>query len=257
MSKETYILKSNVHFGTLKFSVNKGTKIIVDRENNKTFIGDKEYDNVSEVDICIRKGFIVPFVEGETKIDSTIKTSSKFQDDNKKLEVEKSDTDLMRKDIDISDTKKEVRDEKRKAKMEVIHENESEEEARGLKVISNDSVQGVEVDNQNIMQVINGDDGEIVAKIPPKNSKPKGVPDNTKSLSVGTTDADALEAINGEQGTVVKTIGKSANTKEVSSGNKLTAKKASKSSADKAKANAEARKKASEARRAKAAKENA
>lgn len=254
MSKETYILKNNVHFGTLKFSVNKGAKIIIDRDINKVYIRDKEYENVSEIDMCIRKGFIIPFVEGETDIDSTIKISPKAQN-KKKYEVEKSDVDSMNESIEISDFKKEEQPVK-ESKMQVIRENESEEDSRGLKVITNDAVQGVEVDNKNIMQVINADDGEIVAKIPPKTSKPKGVPEKTQAVAVTSTSAEDLAAINGEQGTVVKTIGKSANTKEVSSGKKLTTKKASKSSADQAKANAEARKKASEARRAKA-KENA
>lgn len=254
MSKETYILKNNVHFGTLKFSVNKGAKILIDRDINKVYIRDKEYENVAEIDLCIRKGFIIPFVEGETEIDSTIKISPKAQN-KKKYEVEKSDVDNMDESIEITDSKKEEKQNK-SSKMQVIRENESEDDSRGLKVITNDAVQGVEVDNRNIMQVINADDGEIVAKIPPKTSKPKGVPEKTQAVTVTSTSAEDLAAINGEQGTVVKTIGKSANTKEVSSGKKLTTKKASKSSADKAKANAEARKKASEARRAKA-KENA
>jgi hypothetical protein len=255
MSKKEFILTKNVHFGTLKFSLNKGSKILIDEDNKKITIRDKEYSDVSEIELCIRKGFIIPFVEGETKIDDTIKTLEK-PEENKKMEVEKSDVDNMKKDIDISNTKKEVRDEKRKAKMEVIREAESEDDSRGFKVIVNDNPPVIEVNNKDIMKVINGDDGQIVAKIPVKNTKPKGVPDNTKTISVGVSDADALEAINGEQGKIVKTIGKSANTKEVNSGTKLTTKKASKTSADKAKANAEARKKASEARRAKAQKGN-
>ena len=248
MSKEVYVLQKNVHFGSLKFSVNKGAKIIIDKENNKAIVNDREYENVYEIDLCIRKGFIVPFVEeNQEEIPSETVSSEN------KMEIEKSDVDNVQKNINNSSQNSFVQ-KNEKVKMEVIRENEAEEESRGLKVITNDAAKGVEVDNRGIMEIINSDEGEIVAKINTVKSKPKGVPD-TGTLSVTSTDSDDLAAINGEQGRVVKMIGKSDNTKEITSGNKLTAKRASKSSADKAKANAEARKKASEARRAKESKE--
>ena len=258
MSQEVYILKNQIHFGALKFSVSKGLKLFVDRENKKVIINGREYDNVSEVDLCIRSGFIIPFIEGETNVESVAKISQKAAEKRLiKMEVEKSDLDNMSRDIDISDTKKEVREANRKnAKLEVIRENEAEE-SRGLKVITNNKKETVlsADSNEKVMQIVNGDDGEVVAKIPVKSSRPKGVPESTTSTLSVSNDKETLDAINGSQGTVVKTIGKSKNSKEVTTGNKLTAKRASKSSADKAKANAEARKKASEARRAKAAKE--
>jgi len=206
----------------------------------------------------IKAGFIVPFVEGETKINSVVKIAQKAAEKKlNKLEVEKSDLDSMSKEIDISDTKKEVREANRKQeKMEVIRENEAEE-SRGLKVITSDKKAITDVDsNAKVMQIINSDDGEIVATIPNKKSRPKGVPENTTSVLSVSNDKEAFDAINGEQGTVVKKIGKSDNTKEVSSGKKLTAKRGNAAKSNdaeaRAKANAEARKKASEARRAKA-----
>jgi hypothetical protein len=258
MSKETYILQKNVHFGTLKFSVNKGAKIIIDKDNNTTTINGRDYENVSEIDLCIRKGFIIPASEIEASISaSDFEGSKSSSQEINKLSIEKSDVDNMNKDINISKVKNEIKQEKIKPKMEVIRESESEDDSRGLAVITSDKSPLIEVDNRGIMEIINADDGQIVAKISSKKSKPKGVPETGNTLTVTTTDSDTLEAINCEQGRIVKTIGKSNNTKEITSSNKLTAKRASKSSSDKAKANAEARKKASEARRAKtAAKEN-
>lgn len=259
MSKEIYVLKSVVHFGSLKVSVAKGTKIFVNRDKNEVDINGVVHNNVNEVDMCVRAGFIIPFVEGETEIDNSVKISPKAEEKNKKkYTVEKSDIDKMGEEINIADTKKEVRDEQRKAKkMEVIRERESEEESHGLKVITNDVAKKQDVNNdKKIMEVLNSDDGIVIAKIEKKQSKPKGVPENNSAILSVSNDKEAFDAINGEQGVVVKKIGKSANTKEVSSGSKLTAKRASKSSDEKAKATAEARKKASEARRAKATKGN-
>lgn len=253
MSKEAYVLKSLVHFGSLKVSVSKGTVINVDRKKNTVEINGAVHNNVNEVDMCIRAGFIIPYIEGETKIDNTIKISPKAQEKNeKKYTVEKSDVDKMSKDINISNTKKEVREKNRKSKMKVIRENESTEDVRGLKVITNELPDGTdEKSNVKKMEVINADEGTVVAKIETKASRPKGVPENSSVLTM-SNDKEAFDAINGEQGTVVKIIGKSNNTKPVSSDKKLTAKKSSKASEAKAKATAESRKKASEARRAKA-----
>lgn len=254
MSKEIYVLKSQVHFGTLKTSVPKGAKIIIDRKKQIVEINGVEHDNISEVEMCIRAGFIIPFIEGETKIDTEIKISPKAKENKKEYNIEKSDVDSMNKDLKISqkNTNKKAKENKKDNKMEVIREVEGEE-ARGIKVISNDSLTKDDISDKDIMKVINGDDGEIVAKIPKKNTKPKGVPEQN-SLVVGEQNQD-VDVINGEQGTVVKSIGKSDATKSISSGKKLTAKRGSdkskKDAESKAKANAEARKKASEARRAK------
>lgn len=120
-----------------------------------------------------------------------------------------------------------------------------------MNVVSNEDPSKIkEINDKNMMEIINGVEGEVIKKIPAKeSSKPKGVPD-TNSL-VGSTEKDVMEQINLSEGKVVKKIGKSEATKEISSRKKLVAKKSSETSAKKAKEVATARKKASEARRAK------
>ena len=248
MSKEKYILKNQVHFGTLKVSVPKGTVLTVDRDNKTVEISGVQHDNINEVEMCIRAGFIIPYVEGETKVDTEVKISPRAKN-KKKMVGEKSDVDSMDKELKVETAPKKAS--KKSDKIEIIRESESKEE-RGMKVIASDTPsRTTEVTDKEIMEVFHSDDGEVVAKIPPKKSKPKGVPE-VQTL-VSEDDKEVLNAINGKQGEVVKTIGKSSTTKEIVSGNKLVAKrsKTTPASEAKAKANAEARKKASEARRAK------
>jgi hypothetical protein len=253
MSKEVYILKSQVHFGSLKTSVPKGTKIILDREGKTVEINGAMHDNVNDIELGIKAGYVIPFVDGETKVDTTVKISPKAQEKQKKMEVHQSDLDVMPKEIDISDTKKEVREAKRKSakKMTVSYEKD-ESETRGMKVVKNEAI-GLEANTQEeILSVVNGDnDYRTVKSIAKKadSSKP------AFGLSTTADANDVASAINGQEGTVVAKIGKSESTKSVGTGKALVAKRASKDAADRAKANAEARKKASEARRAKQAKE--
>jgi len=249
MSKETYILKSQVHFGSLKTSVPKGTKIVLDRNEKTVEINGVVHDNISDIDLGIRAGYVIPFVEGKTEIDTTVKISPKALEKNQKMEVHKSDMDVMPKEIDISDTKKSVRDAKRKEKMTVSYEKSEDTESRGMKVVANEAV-GIEANTQEeILKVVNGDgDYRTVKELKAPEAKVRKAP----SLSSTDDAKDVASVINGEQGTVVKKIGKGkADTKEVGSGKKLVAKHASKDASDKAKANAEARKKAIAARRAK------
>ena len=248
MSKETYILKSQVHFGALKTSVPKGTKIVLDRDSKTVEINGAVHDNVNDIDLGIKAGYVIPFVDGETNIDTTVKISPKAQEKQKKMEVHQSDLDVMPKEIDISDTKKEVREAKRKnAKMTVSYERKEETEARGLNVVKNEAT-GLRADTQEeILNVVNGDsDYRTIKEIAPKTEA-------KKPFGLSSTDdaKDVAAAINGQEGTVVAKIGKTKATKTVSAGKALVAKHASKDAADKAKATAEARKKASEARRAK------
>ena len=249
MSKEVYILKSQVHFGSLKTSVPKGTKIVLDRSNRTVEINGAMHDNVSDIELGIRAGYVIPFVDGETKVDTTVKISPKAQERQKKLEVHQSDLDVMPKEIDISDTKNEVREAKRKSasRMTVSYEKD-EPETRGMKVVKNEAT-GLEANTQEeILSVVNGDSDYKTIKSIAKEA-------DSKKPAFGlsnTADAnDAASVINGQEGTVVAKIGKSESTKPVGTGKALVAKHASKGAADRAKANAEARKRASEARRAK------
>ena len=255
MSKEVYILKSQVHFGSLKTSVPKGTKIVLDREAKTVDINGAVHDNIADIELGIRAGYVIPFVDGETKIDTTVKISPKAQQKNeRKMEIRKSDMDVMPKEIDISDTKKEVREARRKEKITVSYERNEETEARGLKVVASEAT-GVRADTQEeILKVVNGDgDYRTVKELKAPQAAVKKAP----SLSTTEDANDVASVVNGEQGKVVKTIGKGkADTKQVASGKTLVAKHASKDASDRAKATAEARKKAIEARRAKASEDS-
>ena len=252
MSKknEKYVLKSQVHFGSLKTSVPKGTVVEIDRDRKVVVFNGVEHENVNEVDMMIRAGYIIPYVEGMDASSAGQKAKEPVQE--AKLDVRKSDIYSLSQEIDISGTKKEVREQQRKAaKLEVIKEEKSEETSRGIPVVRNDA-RGNAVPaetEKEILQVVNGDDYETVAKIP-------DAPAAKKGFGLASTD-DAKEvaaAVNGQEGTVVKKIGKSDATKVVASDRKLSARHASEASIEKAKAAAAERKAASAARRSKAEK---
>lgn len=251
MSKEIYILTSQVHFGSLKTSVAKGTKIVVDRKSKAVEINGVKRDNIADIDLGIKAGYLVPFVEGKTVVDTKVRISPKAQEKrNKKMEVQQSDEDVMPRDIDISDTKKEVRDAKRKEKMKISYEKSDESEGRGLKIVSNaqpNTTYKADTDKE-ILRVINGDeDHTVVAEI-----KSKREQKTTFGLSTSTDSKETVEAVNNQEGAVIAKIGKgTADTKAVNPSKALVAKRATKDVSDKAKATAEARKLAIEERRAK------
>ena len=85
MGKEVYILKSQVHFGSLKTSVPKGTKIILDREGRTVEINGAMHDNVHDIELGIKAGYVIPFIDGETEVDTTVKISPKAQEKQKKI----------------------------------------------------------------------------------------------------------------------------------------------------------------------------
>ena len=248
--KEVYVLKNQVHFGSLKTSVPRGTKVELDREKKIAYFDGVEHDNVNEVDMMIRAGYIIPYVKGE----EVEPEAPKAKPEPEKMDIRKSDQDLMSREIDISDTKSDVREKNRKAaKMQVIKEDSVDEKARGLSVVKPDShsnATGFNADtDKEILKVVNGDDYNTVSVIPPAKEKTPGF-----GLSSTEDAKDVAAAINGQEGTVVKVIGKGEATKSVASGSKLSAKHASADSEAKAKAAAEARKAASAARKAKAKK---
>ena len=249
---ESYVLKSQVHFGSLKTSVPKGTLVVVDRQAGKAVINGAEHDNLAEIDMMIRAGFIVP-----GKRENVVEPRTRHAgQSSEKLEVVQSDQDLMEEDIDISNTRKAVRDqarrEARKETMEVIHE-ESGASSRGLEVVASEKKMGVRKADteEEVLSVVNGDNA-VVRGIP-RPSRPKGVP--ASSLGVPDSSGDA-SLVNGDieaQGRVVKSIGSGkAETRSVSSGSKLVAKHSggTAEAREKAKAAAEARKAALAAKHA-------
>lgn len=251
MSKEIYILTSQVHFGSLKTSVAKGTKVVIDRKSKVVEINGVKRDNIADIELGIKAGYIIPFVEGKTVVETTVKISPKAKEKHdKKMEIQKSDEDMMLHDIDISDTKKEVRDAKRKEKMKISYEKSEDSEERGLKVVANEqpnTIYHADTDKE-ILKVINGDDDyNVITSI-----KPKVEQKSTFGLAISTDSKETVEAVNNQEGMVVAKIGNSkADTKPVNPSKVLVTKRASKDVSDKAKATAEARKTAIATRRAK------
>lgn len=244
MSKEIYVLKNQIHFGTLKTSVPKGTKIVLDREHNKVMINEVEHDNISQIEMCIKHGFIIPFDEN-VQIDTKVKVSpSASKNKQKKYKIEKSDVDSMKEDILVpkKEKKQEVKKEKNQ-KMQIIKQG-NVTESRGMQVISSDEQMKQAINPEQKMEVIHADQGKVIAKIPAKKQANK---------LVDSASVEDVSAIMGEQGKVVKKIGKSAadnakneNNNEVKSSKtagKLVTKKASKESIQKANEKARARKK--------------
>ena len=112
MGKEKYILNVQIHFGSLKTSVQKGSIVYWDKEKNTVEINGVNHDDVKEIEMCVKNGFIIPFVDGETKVDSTVKISPKAKEKKEsKIEVHKSDLDSMKNEILVpKEDKKEQKD---------------------------------------------------------------------------------------------------------------------------------------------------
>ena len=257
---ESYILKSQIHFGSLKTSVPKGTVVRVDRDKNLAEFNDVRHEdfNLHEIDMMVKAGYIIPYVDGKTKVDTTIKVSSKAKP-KKKMEVRQSDSDMITRDIKPV-AKKRARRQMDEEDMvsgtetggiKVIREQLEDDEARGMKVIKSDEPAVTEkpVEKMRLSSEVD-DDMRVVRKIAgAKKSKPEEAVEKPMSET-----AELSAMVNGEQEQrVVKVIGK-AETKPVDYGNKLTAKHAPSADAEaKAKAAAEARKAQSAKRRAAAA----
>ena len=240
MSKEVYVLKNQIHFGSLKTSVPQGTKIILDRQNNKVTINETEHNNIDEIELCINHGFIIPFDENN-QIDTTVKISpNASKNKEKKYNVQKSDVDSMEQDILVPKQEKKQESKKEKSKKMPVIKEGNVTESRGMKVISSDEQMKQAINPEQKMEVIHADQGKVIAKIPPKKQANKLVDASKEDVS----------AIMGEQGKVVKKIGKSAseqkkdeNVESGKSAGKLVTKKASKESIQKANEKARARKK--------------
>lgn len=199
MSTTTYVLNRQVHFGALKCSLSKGSKfdyIQTDAESYAIINGQK-YDNTYEIELCIKCGFAVPYVKGETEYKEEIKISPRAKDNEvKKMEVIKSDADLMPKDIDISYTKNSVikaqKEEERKAKdMQVIREDNTKT-VRGMKVLyNNDGKNITEVDSDSsLANMVSGGDTKVIAKIGAKDAKA----DKATTTTANTKTAGTLTA---------------------------------------------------------------
>ena len=123
MKKESYILKNQIHFGSLKTSVPKGTKVIVDRDKNVAEFNGVIHENiVHEVDLMINAGYIVEYSEGD-EIQQTKVIPKKKRE---KLEVlERSGVEIPIKNDKDDESQSSSRNDLRKKKMTVIREGKT------------------------------------------------------------------------------------------------------------------------------------
>ena len=242
---ENYILVQQVHFGSIRTSVPKGTVVVVDRDSGEVRINGATHQNVNEVDICLRQGYLIPYVDGKTEVDTTVRLSPRARNLQRKYEVQESVEDCVVENIEPA-KKKTAPISNKNGKMEVIREKNSKG-LNGMDVVGNNpSAREFKEERSEKMQILDANDLKVVATIPEKpaseNSGPK--------LSSGLSSDETASIINGMEndGRVVATIGEKKNskvtTKSTSAGKKLVVKRGDKESAARAKANAEARKKA-------------
>ena len=213
MKKEQYLLKNQIHFGSIKTLVPAGTVVTVNRDDNSAdFNGIRHENIVGEVDMMIRAGYIIP-------------RSEKTVVDKKPLPNKKNG-------------------------MEIIREKNEESNARGISVIRNDGVMD-ELDEKDVMNVINDETRYIPIK--PSQSRQPG------TVELASSNEDLSDVVNGQDATVVKTIGKgevdAAETNPVLSGKKLTAKHSDDSAKQRASERSKERKESMAKRRANAKKE--
>lgn len=262
--KEKYILKNQIHFGSLKLAVPKGTVVTVDRKNGIADFNGATHEgfNLHEIDIMVNAGYMLPYNNGETKVDTTVKVSSRVKP-QKKMEVRQSDSDMVAREIEPAPKAKkghvieedEMLDGKKGDPIRVIREKADEPEARGMKIIRNDAEPKEEDLNGNgtPLETVT-DDMKVVRKIAGAKTKDADGNIEVNEDRIQTASEDAKAANMAQDARVVKMIGKSDNTKPVVSGGKLTAKHApSADSEAKAKAAAEARKASAAKKRAEAA----
>ena len=174
MNKKTYVFTKQVHFGGLKFSINKGSKFdLIENKNERyVIINEEKITSLREFDLCIKSGFAIPYEEGKTEIDDTIKTMPRKTENTRKMRVERSDEDEMPESIDISHTKNEN---VKKRKEETIKANRSKvanekeiKTIRGMKVLKSSAktIGGAEeMGSDDIASMVNGDDAKVVASI--------------------------------------------------------------------------------------------
>lgn len=242
---EAYILVQQVHFGSIRTSVPKGTRINVNRETGEVKINGASHQNMNEVDICLRNGYLIPYVEGKTEVDTTVRISPRAKNLQKKYEVQESIEDSVVERIEPKEKKASATSQKN-AKMEVVRESNMRG-LHGMDVVGNNaSVREFNEEKSTVMQVLGPSDLNVVATIPDKKASEKSGPKLSSGVSSDET-ASIVNGINDDGRVVAKIEGKKnskVTTKSSSSGKKLVAKHGNAESAARAKANAEARKKA-------------
>ena len=173
-----YVLTRQAHFGYTKQSYVGGTVFIVDYEKGKYTANGSSFNDLRDINIAVRAGFMDAFSETvKNEIDEKIKKQEEFYEkvsESKKekpvkMEVIKSDEDLI-EPIPIKNKKEETKEEENK-QMEVITEN-SDDTARGMTVVRSQP-QELEESSQGTVVAIIGGDKNTSVKTANKDEKPK------------------------------------------------------------------------------------
>lgn len=215
MKKEKYLLKSQIHFSSIKTLVPAGTVVCLDRDADVAeFNGVRHEKIVAEVDRMIKAGYVVPCSDA---VASTLR----------------------------------VKQEAKIEKMPVIHEKSETQEVRGIQVIRNDTIID-DLDDKDIMRIVNDDTRYIPIKKAGEKRQPGTVElakaDDGLSDVVNGQEEKVVKYIG-------KGNEDAAETKAVSAGRKLTAKHADDSAKQKASERAKARKESIAKRHAKESQE--
>jgi hypothetical protein len=133
MATEKWVLKRSMHLGYIKESLGAGTVIEHDESKGTLKIEGRVFENTNDLVILKKKDWVVPYSKDAVdQIKSSgaapvVKlTPQELKEKPKHMQVVKSDSDLMTKEIDIKHTKiakKEPHDPK--AKMEIVKGDET------------------------------------------------------------------------------------------------------------------------------------
>lgn len=152
---EKYILTKKVHLGYIKDTFEKGTVLTVDRkEGTVTTEGGRKFDDVSDIDIGVRQGFLVPFTTEKAKeivkvaeqeksaVEQNIASKKK---DVPKMKVVESDEDLMGREIDISWIKNKKAVNSKRGQSPGVVRTKKGEDIRGIEVLREEQPEYKEV----------------------------------------------------------------------------------------------------------------
>lgn len=177
-----YVLTRQAHFGYTKQSYVGGTVIEVNFDANRYTANGATFEDLRDINIALRAGFLDAFSkETKKKVDDEVKKHEEFhnkiteskKEKPQKMEVIKSDEDLI-EPIPIESKKNEELKEEKK-EMEIIKEN-SDDTARGMTVLRSQPQELEESSQGTVVAVIgNGNEG-----VNTSNSGPKEVKANKK-----------------------------------------------------------------------------
>lgn len=142
---QKYILDRTMHFGSIKTTFKIGSVFEINRDDRMMRVDGVKFEDIRDAETCIRHGWMLPYNEKEQKkIDVMAKTLDKAIETRfartkpAKMEIIKSDTDLMERVITIPENhrerqKREASEKVKQNSLKVIGETEGDS-IRGLKV---------------------------------------------------------------------------------------------------------------------------